>query len=398
MNETGLWSQVSFEPRPWNANPDIVLPRRYRLLSQQPYEAAVVPRIADIQPIRVSSSTAALIADASNEIIRFDTEGAHHLSPYVALLLRTESAASSKIEHLTASAQSIFLAELGDPTKRNANLIVANTAAMTAALRLAGRLDAQAILDMHQALLGAEHPEWAGRWRDQQVWIGGNDYSPHGAVFVPPHHEHLDGLIADLTSFISREDIPALTLAAIAHAHFETLHPFPDGNGRVGRALIHATLRNKGITTTSTIPVSAGFLTDTETYFASLTAYRAGEHESIIELTAHATFRAINNARTLVEELNALNTESKANITARKDATVWRLLDLLVRQPVVDSNLVVDQLGVAPHNANTALALLEEAGIVKKIAGNHRYRKWAAPEVLHAIDKFARRAGRRLQP
>ena len=134
---------------------------------------------------------------------------------------------------------------------------------MTAALELAQRLDADAILAMHAALVGDLHPEIAGRWREEQVWIGGTSFGPHQADFIPPHHEHVPALIDDLVAFVKRDDLPLLAQAAVAHAQFETIHPFPDGNGRTGRALIHSMLRGHGLTQNVTVPVSAGLLTDT---------------------------------------------------------------------------------------------------------------------------------------
>ena len=147
---------------------------------------------------------------------------------------------------------------------------------MVAALALADRLDEDAVLAMHAALLADVQPEIAGRWREEQVWIGGDSFGPHGAAFIPPHHDHVPALMADLVKFTRRADLPLLSQAAIAHAQFETIHPFPDGNGRTGRALIHAMLRGHGLTRNVTVPVSAGLLTDTNGYFDALTAYRDG--------------------------------------------------------------------------------------------------------------------------
>jgi Fic family protein len=108
---------------------------------------------------------------------------------------------------------------------------------MTAAIALSNRIDADAILAMHRVLMADTDPDIAGRWRSQQVWIGGSDLGPHDALFVPPHHARIAPAMADLVRFVARDDLPALTQAAIAHAQFETIHPFPDGNGRTGRTL-----------------------------------------------------------------------------------------------------------------------------------------------------------------
>jgi Fic family protein len=122
------------------------------------------------------------------------------------------------IENLTSGARAIALAELGSTEKRNATEIVGNVEAMRAALALADRLDAKAILAMHTALMGAADPDMAGRWREGQVWIGGTSFGPHAASFVPPHHEHVPALTDDLLRFAKRTDVPLLARAAIAHA------------------------------------------------------------------------------------------------------------------------------------------------------------------------------------
>lgn len=388
------WPSLAFESVPWELPDDIQVPRSRRRRHTGPYEAAIPPLIADLQ-IPMSNETAALAGEASAEIARFDAELGADIAPYAPLLLRSESAASSQIENLTASAKAIALAELGDPTRHNAAIIVANTRAMQAALRLADQLDEQAILDMHEVLLGPSHPEWVGRWRDEQVWIGGNSYGPHGALFVPPRHERVPGAMADLVTFMRRDDIAVLVQAAIAHAQFETIHPFPDGNGRTGRAIIHSLLRAKQLTRTMTVPVSAGLLADTDAYFDSLTAYRSGGPTAIVELIAEASFRAITNGRTLAAELSTTRQGWDDQITARRDAAVHRLADLLVRQPVIDSPLVQRELEVAATNANTAIEHLVDKGILVKVSGNYRNRKWAAPEILESLDAFAERAGRR---
>ena len=210
------------------------------------------------------------------------------------------------IENLTSRAKSIALAELGSRDERDATEIVGNVAAMVAALDLADRLDETAVLAMHEALLVNTAPEIAGRWRTEQVWIGGDSFGPHGAAFVPPHHDSVPTSVADLLTFVRRKDLPALGQVAIAHAQFETIHPFPDGNGRTGRALIHAMLRRHGLTRNLTAPVSAGLLTDTVGYFDALSAYRAGEPAQIVAGLANATFAAVANGRQLVLDLRRI--------------------------------------------------------------------------------------------
>ncbi|MGH2604349.1 MAG: Fic family protein, partial [Dehalococcoidia bacterium] len=165
-----------------------MLSRSVRERIAGPYRAAVVPSIAD-RDVTLPGAVLARVDEASAEIARFDAEMGSDIAPFGAILLRSESAASSQIEHLTASAKAIALAELGDTDRRNATEIVANSHAMRAAIDLSDRLDADAILAMHDALMTEHSADIAGRWRSEQVWVGGSGYGPHGANFVPPHHD-----------------------------------------------------------------------------------------------------------------------------------------------------------------------------------------------------------------
>jgi Fic family protein len=343
----------------------------------------------------VPDAVAALVADASAEIARFDAELGAELAPFASVLLRSESSSSSMIENLSSGAKAIALAEMGSTDKLNATQIVGNVAAMTAALALADRLDTHAILAMHGALMRGHDDPTAGRWRTQQVWIGGDSFGPHGAAFVPPHHDHVPALMDDLVRFTRRTDLPLLTHAALAHAQFETIHPFPDGNGRTGRALVHAMLRGHGLTRSVTVPVSAGLLTDTRAYFDALTAYRDGEPVPIVEMLAQAALTAITNARQLVADLREIRTSWDSRVAARQGAAAWRLADLLLRQPVVDAALVAREIGISSDNAMRPIAPLVAAGVLTEFTGFTRNRMWQSREVLSALDDFAARAGRR---
>ena len=266
---------------------------------------------------------------------------------------------------------------------------------MVAALALADRLDEDAILAMHAALLVDVQPDIAGRWREEQVWIGGDSFGPHGAAFIPPHHDHVPALMADLVKFTRRTNLPLLSQAAIAHAQFETVHPFPDGNGRTGRALIHAMLGGHGLTMNVTVPVSAGLLTDTNGYFDALTTYREGDPAAIVEKLANASFAAAANGRQLVLDLREIRNGWEVTIKARRGATAWKLADVLLRQPVIDTPTVARELAVTPQNALRAVAPLAEVGVLEEFTGFARNRMWQSREVLDALDDFAARAGQR---
>jgi Fic family protein len=266
---------------------------------------------------------------------------------------------------------------------------------MEAAINMADDLDASTIIAMQSEILRDEHPELTGGWRTEQVWIGGGySNSPHAASFVPPPHARVPALMDDLVAFALRTDLPALAQIAIAHAQFETVHPFPDGNGRTGRALIQAMLRRLGVTRNVTVPVSAGLLRDTRGYFDALTAYRRGDVVPIIRAMAVASTEAIVNGRQLVSELTGLRTEWERITSTRAGSAGRALLDVLQRQPVVDAILVGQELGVSARNAQNGIDRLVGDGILRPSGTAARNRTFEAREVLVALDAFASRARR----
>jgi Fic family protein len=325
---------------------------------------------------------------------RVDGEVGQIAAPLASILLRTEIASSSEIENLTSGAGQIALAELGERAPKNAQLVVGNIRAMQAALVLSETLTPGAVLEMHRALLEHSDPQTVGDWRGEQVWIGGGSLGPHTAQFVPPHPERVPGLMEDLLRFANRTDLPRLAQTAIAHAQFETIHPFPDGNGRVERALIQAMLRSGHLTRNVTVPVSAGLLRNTADYFDALGAYRQGDIAPIVRAIAEASFAAVRNGRALVSDLEGVRREWSGRITARRDSAVHRLVELLLRQPVIDAATAASQLGISGVNAQVAIDRLVDAGILTQLTSGKRNRIWQAAAVISALDAFGARARR----
>lgn len=400
-NDDGVpWPAIGYETRTW-APEDGTLSRRARSTLTGPYRSAVTPPVADIE-MRVKDSTATRAEQATVEMARFDVEasalfGDSEIAPITAVLLRSESAASSQIEHLTVGARQLALAELSDlggAASRNARTVSANVRAMQAALDLADEVSEASILAMHHALLVGQDQAMPGRYREAPVWIGGR--APTEAMFVPPAGELVPAAMVDLLALAGRRDVPALLHLAVVHAQLETIHPFADGNGRTGRALVQSMLRRSGVTQRLTVPISAGLLADVDRYFAALTAFRDGDLEPIVLTFADAAETAVANGRRLVLDLGEARARWRASITARRGAAVWRALDVVVGQPVLDARHLQRTLGVTFPTAQSAIASLEAAGVLhQSVVGRQRNRIWHAPEVLDALDAFAERAGRR---
>ena len=181
MSDKTAWPALGSEAVRWKLDEAFTMSRTARRRGRGPFQAALAPEIAK-QVVGLPSATSALAEEAANAISRFDAELGQDIALFATILLRSESAASSKIENLTASARSISEAEIQATGKANASMVVANQRALTAAIALAERIDSAAILKIHRALLSESNPDIAGRWREEQVWIGGGNASPYGAT------------------------------------------------------------------------------------------------------------------------------------------------------------------------------------------------------------------------
>jgi len=389
---------LEHEEHRWVVEDGAGVSRAARAAGTGTYFSAVVPPIASYRPV-LPGDLAADVEEAVAALATFDAHaravfGADSimLGPMGSVLLRTESTSSSQIENLTVGARQLAMAEIDQSSSGNAKVVVANVRAMETALELADRLDEQAVLAMHARLLAGQRgwERHAGRYRDVLVWVGASSVSPRGASYVGPQPGLVPGAMRDLVAFVQRDDLPVLVQAAVAHAHFETIHPFADGNGRTGRALVHAILRSKGLVTSTTAPVSAGLLRETERYFDALDTYRAGDARPIVERFADAARYAASSGARLVDDLAAqLDGSRTAMAGLRPGSGAWKVLPHLVSQPVVNARHLVDALGMNDMGAQRALAALTRVGVLEERTGLRRNRVWQHPGILTVLDGYA---------
>ena len=390
---------VSFETLDWKPQAPEMFSRAEVARQTGPYEAAVTASIAGWTP-SISGEIFADVEDATRQLVDFDkhaqqTLGTNNpaLGPMTAILLRTESASSSQIEQLTTSAKQLALAEINEGDKANALTVVGNVHAMEAALQLADDITEATILSMHEALMIHQRgfdPLDAGRFRGEPVWIGRGEAGPRLADFVAPHHDRIRDAIKDLVGFVNRQDLPVIVQVAVSHAQFETIHPFPDGNGRTGRALAQSILRNKGLVGSTAVPISAGLLVHTERYFEALGSFRAGDAGPIVSEFAQASRIAATTGSRLVDNLVEQLEESRAKMTGlRSDAAAWKVLPTLIGQPAVNSKYLMRKLGLGEMAAQRALDALTDRGVLVETSGRGRNRVWQHPGVFEVLDGYA---------
>jgi Fic family protein len=356
---------------------------------------------------------AADVTDAETAIRVLNQAGTTHLSleGLARFLLRAESVASSKIEGLDAGARRLVEAEAlsaegGEAADRVAVEVLGNIASMESAIELADEPREITLVDLlgiHQILMElSPTPELGGVIREEQNWIGGSSYNPCSAMFVPPPAEFVRELLEDLTVYVNGDQHPVLVQAAIAHAQFETIHPFADGNGRTGRALIHIILRRRGLAPAFVPPISLVLATWSDDYISGLTAFRHLHPADSPDrsTTAHvwlrtfagATLRACNDAQAYASQIDDLVEHWRSALGAiRKGSALDLLLDVLPGVPLltVDSAArLTDRSDVA---AGSAVNRLAEAGLlVQRNIGKQRYRIFEAPEVLELFTSLER--------
>jgi Fic family protein len=398
------WPPVAVQHREWEWPRGRSKPARGDRQFRE-FDAAVPPAIAD-RLVRPGPEAAAALAAAGAAVDVLDRSTTVDLTALAGSLLRSESVASSRIEQLRASQRDVGVAMLREGVKGSADHVAANVRAMNAAVRLGDDTrpcTTEDLLDIHRTLLGHDpaQQEWAGQLRTCQNWIGGSLHSPRDALFVPPPPGLVSPLINDLVRFCNRTDLDPVAHAAVAHAQFETIHPFADGNGRTGRALVHVLLRRRRLATRTVVPVSTVLLADVDAYFAGLADYRAGRLDVWLARFAAATSHAASAGLRLAHELDELRTEWWQETRPRRGSAGAFLLDALLRQPVVDIDslraLAPQTRGgrVADKNLYRAVDKLTEAGILTEVSGGGRNRVWAALDVFDLLERFEMRLGRR---
>ena len=384
--------------RTWPYDPARDAPSRYRRACN--YDVHIPDELATV-PVRLDGGLAGLVSDAEQALRELNDTGGAALAPLARLLLRTESIASSKVEGMQLGVRELARAEAkaesGIGPGTTALEVLANIDAMVLAVEAAAEADRfgeAEVCAIHRRLLErAPQRHIAGRIRDTQNWIGGNDYTPCGADFVPPPPEEVGRLLADLCDAISDDVLSPLVQAALVHAQFETIHPFDDGNGRTGRALVHVVLRRRGLVPHFVPPISVVFAGARDRYIAALTRFRASDEEGVsawIEHFAAATLRAAHLARTYVAAVNELQDRWRAQLRAqppvpRADAVAWALIDLLPAHPMISAPVAAAVTERAKSRVYEAIEQLVAAGVLLPLSSGQRNRWWEAAGLLDLI-------------
>ena len=389
--------------RRWHAQMDALGGRGFQ------YHAYVPTPIAD-EEFSLSSqiATAATNAEHATRALNEGPPGQLNFEALAHQLLRAESVASSRIEGLVLSHRRLAKAEFSDEGRDiTAQGVLANIRALQQAVDLAttkDELNREHVIEVHRTLLlGTRDEHLGGVVRESQNWIGGDATSPQNADFVPPPPELVLELLDDLSVFLNREDVPAVIQAAIAHVQFETIHPFHDGNGGVGRAIILSVLRRRGLAPKYLPPVSLALAGDADRYMAGLGSFRYGDAEGWYRVFVDAVYNAATGARAFAQQVaDRQQGWVGAAGTPRAGSGARRLIELLPAQPILNVKIASGLLGGSEEQARLAVNRLEQADVLRKTTAGKRNRAWESVGLFDLLDQFERDLGssnaRRVQP
>lgn len=386
------------ESRTWPADPGAYGPRRAKRGGT--YEVFIPSPIAG-RAFPLGDEAGGAVAEATKALGRLSatTPRLASLDALARNALRSESVASSRIEGVAIShkrlARAAYAQEHGGRGDRRAAEVLGNVEAMQHAIEIGAQSDeltVAGILDIHRTLLRyVDDQGIAGIIRDKQNWIGGNDWNPVGADFVPPPHELVEELLEDLCRFAARDDLAAVTQAAVAHAQFENIHPFADGNGRTGRALIYTILGRRGEITDFIPPISLVLAGQPKAYIGGLGAYSNGKLDIWTERFASATARAAEEAERMALAIEGRGQQWLHRLgQPRKDSAVRQLVSELPAHPVIDVASAQQLTGKSHVAVGNALQQLEDAGILERLNERKWGRVWECGELLELVTRFER--------
>ncbi|WP_152345896.1 Fic family protein [Brevibacterium sp. CFH 10365] len=348
--------------------------------------SAFVPDELPLNLPRLGEEATAVASDAAVTLARLDERVRASESLYLNhLLIRSESISSSWIEGNRLSPKKLAIAEHLRHGNRVALDVIANVRATEKSVDEISDPDRPLTVSDIEDLQHSIEPRLEIGLRTEQNWVGGPGNSPLRAEFVPPPPAEVPRLVANLAEFVSRTDGNPVIRAAIAHAQFETIHPFTDGNGRTGRALVHTVLKRAGVLRTVLVPISTVFAANTKAYIGGLTAFRR-DPSDINGWTisfAEAVEQAASSAVLLGEEINALDQTIRSDLVEyrrsigksptqpRSGSVILKILERLAQEPVVTIDSVSAEHGVTRAAAHRALVELADAGILRKTK-NHK--------------------------
>ncbi len=342
--------------------------------------------------VESGTDTSLLKAHLALSKLKGSAEFVPNINLYLSMYIRKEALFSSQLEGTQCTFDDIFDPRMPENIAHEvadvANYVKATEYAIARMeeLPLCNRL----FRETHEVLMSGVRGQekYPGQFRVSQNWIGPAGCGLSRALFIPPNVEDMNDAMNDLENFINTEDdLDPLVKAALIHYQFETIHPFLDGNGRVGRLLITLFLLHEKIIDAPIIYPSLELKLNQTDYYYRLTGVRAkGDYESWVEFFLDCLQKSATDSFESIARLSRLSTGTREAVSRiKKPERALRLLEYLERQPIVDIASVATELGVARATAVGLIDDFVEAGFLKQSAGNLRYREYSYEPYLEIL-------------
>ncbi|MDR2780103.1 MAG: Fic family protein [Synergistaceae bacterium] len=365
------------------------------LSGEAAYQSFVPSPLPPTSPVALDSETVRLLIRANRRLAVLSQLGARipNVNLFISQYVRKEALLSSQIEGTQATLEDVL-----DPfLEQNANRDVAEVInyikatefaiARLSALPLSNRL----IKETHAVLMtGVRGQEKTpGQFRHSQNWLGGYGSALKNASYIPPAPEEMIEAMSDLEKYINADDdLDILVRAALIHYQFETIHPFLDGNGRVGRLLITLFLLEKGLLKTPALYISYFLKKNRVEYYDRLSEVRqSGNYEQWVKFFVRAIDQSAQDAAETIDKLAALHEENIALISGlgRASKTASRLFAYLEQNPIIETRKTASALGATFKTVNAAIERLCRLGILVRLSDKRRNRTFTYQAYLEIL-------------
>lgn len=367
------------------------------LSGEMAYKSFVPNPLPPTPPIEMTKDIISLLIKANSQLAVLESVATHipNIELFVSMYVRKEALMSSQIEGTQATLEDILDPMLDTNTNRNVadvvNYIKATEFAIERlqTLPLCNRLIKETHSVLMKGVRGREKNP--GEFRHSQNWIGGQGSTLKNARYIPPAPEDMLCAMYDLEKYINADDdLDALLRAALIHYQFETIHPFLDGNGRVGRLLITLFLMEKKVLTTPALYISYFLKKNRVEYYDRMTEVRTkGNYEQWVKFFLQAIMESAEDATVTIDELIALHDNNVAMISkmGRAAKNAMLVFNYLESNPIIEIGKTAEALGITFNTTSSAVNRLVDSGILVQTSDNSRNRTFAYEAYLDILRK-----------
>ncbi len=365
------------------------------LSGRMAYKSFVPSPLPPVPPIELSGDIVGLLIKANARLAVLESVAARipNVELFVSMYVRKEALMSSQIEGTQATLEDILDPMLDANANRNVADVVNYIKATEFAIQrlrelpLCNRLIKETHAVLMEGVRGQE--KCPGEFRYSQNWIGGQGSTLKNARYIPPSPEDMVEAMSDLEKYINAEDeSDYLIRAALIHYQFETIHPFLDGNGRVGRLLITLFLMEKKVLTTPALYISYFLKKNRIEYYDRMTEVRAkGNYEQWVKFFLQAIMESAEDATATIDDLVALHDANAAQISklGRASKNTMLVFNYLEANPIIEIRKTAETLGITFNTASSAVSRLVDAGILIQTTNTSRNRTFSYEAYLDIL-------------